>query len=63
MKKIDRIKEVNGDLMIRVWECNNFDRVANDIPIYITKKIKNNNLHNSANVRILILRDILKSDE
>ena len=63
MKKIDRIKEANGDLIIRVWECDNFDRVANDIPIYITKKMKKTNLHNKKNVRILALRDMLKSDE
>lgn len=63
MKKIDRIKEANGDLMIRVWECDNFERVADDIPIYISEKIKKGNLHNSGNVRILIIRDIIKPEE
>ncbi len=49
--------------MIRVWECDNFERVADDIPIYISEKIKKGNLHNSGNVRILIIRDIIKPEE
>ena len=63
MEKIDRIKDSYGQTVIRVWKCNNFDKVANDIPIYIAKKIKDNSLRNSENVRILVLRDILNTEE
>ena len=63
MKKIDKIKDSYGETIIRVWQCENFEKVANDIPIYITKRIKNKSLRNSENVRILILRDILNTEE
>ena len=63
MKKVDRVMDSWGQTVIRVWECDNFDKVAKDIPIYITKRIKDKSLRNSKNVKILILRDIIKSDE
>lgn len=63
MTKVDRYRDRWGDINIRVWECENFEQVANDIPIYITKQIKEGSLRNSENVRILILRDILNTVE
>lgn len=43
MKKIDRVKEANGDLMIRVWQCEKF---KND------KNLPKKDLHNSERRKI-----------
>lgn len=58
MKKIDKIKEFDGDIVIRVFECDNFQRVPQDIPIFMS-----NNLHNSENVKNVRIYDIMKAVE
>lgn len=63
MKKVDRLREANGDLMIRVYKCDNFDRAVNDAPIYMNKKIKDGTLHNSKNVRFLLFCDRINTRE
>ena len=58
MKKIDRIIDAWGQEVIRVYKCDNFEKVAEDIPIFISER-----LHNSENAKNPNICDIIKQVE
>lgn len=41
MTGYDRIQDEYGDYMIRVYECENFRAIPQDIPIFIGESIHN----------------------
>lgn len=43
MKKIDKIRDDWGEVFIRVFECENFEREPQDVPIYFIKSLHKQN--------------------